>query len=100
MASIAEGVKADFTDGSSAARLRAVFRDPGLQMVSFTITEKGYALADMAGTFFPFVAADLEKGPAHAVHAMSVVTALLYERYQAGRYPLALVSMDNCSHNG
>ena len=100
VASIAEGVKADFTDGSSAARLRAVFRDPGLQMVSFTITEKGYALADMAGTFFPFVAADLEKGPAHAVHAMSVVTALLYERYQAGRYPLALVSMDNCSHNG
>lgn len=100
IASIAEGLKADLTDEVSAERLRQIFRDPGLQMASFTITEKGYALTDMAGNFFPFVTADLERGPAHAVHAMSVVTALLYERYQAGRYPLALVSMDNCSHNG
>ena len=23
-----------------------------------------------------------------------------YERYKAGRYPIALVSMDNCSQNG
>ena len=32
--------------------------------------------------------------------AMAVLTAMLYERYQAGKYPLALVSMDNCSQNG
>ncbi|MBS7315303.1 MAG: mannitol dehydrogenase family protein [Clostridiaceae bacterium] len=100
IASIAEGVKANLKEEASAARLREIFRDPGLQMVSFTITEKGYALTDMAGAFFPFVTADLENGPAYASHAMSVVTALLYERYQAGRYPLSLVSMDNCSHNG
>ena len=25
---------------------------------------------------------------------------MLYERYQAGKYPIAVVSMDNCSHNG
>ena len=31
---------------------------------------------------------------------MAIVTAMLYERYKAGKYPLALVSMDNCSHNG
>ena len=31
---------------------------------------------------------------------MAIVTALLYERFQAGQYPLAVVSMDNCSHNG
>ena len=31
---------------------------------------------------------------------MAVLTAMLYERYQAGKYPLALVSMDNCSQNG
>ena len=97
IASIAEGVKANLSDADAAARLRAIFRDPGLQMASFTITEKGYALTDMAGAFFPFVKADLEKGPAHATHAMSVVTALLYERYRAGRFPISMVSMDNCS---
>ena len=100
IASIAEGVKANLSDTDAAARLRAIFRDPGLQMASFTITEKGYALTDMAGAFFPFVKADLENGPAHATHAMSVVTALLYERYRAGRFPISMVSMDNCSHNG
>ena len=25
---------------------------------------------------------------------------MLYERYKAGKYPIALVSMDNCSQNG
>ncbi len=100
IASIAEGIKADLSRPDASARLRTIFRDPGLQMASFTITEKGYVLTDMTGAFFPFVTADLEKGPAHATHAMSVVTALLYERYQAGRFPISMVSMDNCSHNG
>ena len=31
---------------------------------------------------------------------MAVLVAMLMERYQAGGYPLALVSMDNCSQNG
>ena len=31
---------------------------------------------------------------------MSVVTSLVYDRYLAGQFPLAIVSMDNCSHNG
>jgi fructuronate reductase len=31
---------------------------------------------------------------------MGVVTAMLLARYKAGRYPIALVSMDNCSQNG
>ncbi len=31
---------------------------------------------------------------------MSMVTALLLERFQNGAAPLAVVSMDNCSHNG
>ena len=46
------------------------------------------------------VAADLENGPRNAVSYMGKVTALLYERYLAGRLPIAMVSMDNCSHNG
>ena len=31
---------------------------------------------------------------------MAVLTAMLYVRYQDSRTPIALVSMDNCSHNG
>ena len=69
-------------------------------MVSFTITEKGYALQKADGTWLPYVKADIENGPDQAAGAMAVLTAMLFERYQAGKYPLALVSMDNCSRNG
>ena len=48
----------------------------------------------------PVVVSDIENGPESAKHAMSIVAALLFERFKAGRYPLAVVSMDNCSHNG
>ena len=52
------------------------------------------------GRFREFVQADIDEGPAHARHAMSMVAALLLERFQNGAAPLAVVSMDNCSHNG
>ena len=100
VASIAEGVKGNLSDEASAARLREIFENPSLQMISFTITEKGYALTNASGEVFPFVAKDFENGPKSPSHAMSVVTSLLYTRYQKGQYPLAVVSMDNCSHNG
>ena len=32
--------------------------------------------------------------------ALGKVTALLHERFKAGRLPLTVQSMDNCSHNG
>ncbi|MDD6034903.1 MAG: mannitol dehydrogenase family protein [Lachnospiraceae bacterium] len=81
-------------------KLSAIFENPELQMVSFTITEKGYALEDINGNFLPVVIADMENGPENASHAMSVVAALMWKRFKAGAYKLALVSMDNCSHNG
>ena len=100
IASIARGIRAQRTNEAEWARLTAAFRNPSLQMASFTITEKGYALRDMKGDLIPVAKADMEEGPDHARHAMSAVAALMLERYQAGKYPLALVSMDNCSHNG
>ena len=98
--SVAEALKADSSDPAMMARFKEIFTDPGLQMISFTITEKGYALYRPDGSLMPVVQADMDEGPAHARHAMSMVAALLYERFQAGQYPLAVVSMDNCSHNG
>ena len=100
LAGVAEGLKADFADAASAARLKEIFRAPSLKMLSFTITEKGYALKRTDGTYLPVVEADMKEGPAKARHAMAIVAALLWERFNAGALPMAVVSMDNCSHNG
>ena len=100
VASIAEGLRAGRAYPQDLEKLRTIFRAPSLQMVSFTITEKGYALADLAGRFLPAVEADFADGPSRCSHAMCLVCALLLERYRAGAAPVAMVSMDNCSHNG
>lgn len=98
--SVAQAWKADSTDYESMSALRKLFCNPELQIASFTITEKGYALYDMKKELLPIVEQDMAAGPAHAVHAMSMVTALLFERFQSGAAPIAMCSMDNCSHNG
>ena len=88
IASVTEALKADpqFADWQ---RLVEVFRNPSLQMISFTITEKGYSYNE----------ADLQRG-LEPVFAMGKVTRLLLERFLAGELPLTVQSMDNCSHNG
>ena len=98
--SLAEAVKARPDDPAAWARLKEIFAGPGLQMVSFTITEKGYALRNAEGATLGYVKADMENGPNAVTGAMGVVTSMLYTRFRAGRYPLALVSMDNVSQNG
>ena len=89
VASVTESLKADPSFTEDWARLVEIFQNPSLQMISFTITEKGYGVAP----------ADLERGLT-PVLAMGKVTALLYERFKAGKLPLTVQSMDNCSHNG
>ena len=69
---IADGFDSDY------AKMKEYFKAPSLQMVSFTITEKGYKNMILMGK----------------------ITALLYERFQNGAAPVAMASMDNCSHNG
>ncbi len=98
--SLAEAVKAQASDPEQWKRLKEIFASSSLQLVSFTITEKGYALHRTDGTWLPYVAADIQNGPEKATGAMAVLVAMLYVRYQVGKYPLALVSMDNCSQNG
>ncbi|MGF7142294.1 fructuronate reductase [Anaerotaenia torta] len=98
--SVVESLVADSSCGTDWLRLQEIFRNPSLQMVSFTITEKGYSLYDSKGAYLGVAEADFEAGPAKAGHIMGKVTALLYERYLAGAAPAAMVSMDNCSHNG
>ena len=88
IASVTESLKADY-QFDDWARLVEIFRKPSLQMITFTITEKGYSVND----------ADLARGLT-PVLAMGKVTALLLERFKAGMLPLTVQSMDNCSHNG
>ena len=100
LGSLAEAIKAQSEVPEEWDRLKEIFSDKNLQMISFTITEKGYALKGVDGNYFPFIQKDIDNGPEKPVSAMAVVCALLYERFQAGKAPLAVVSMDNCSHNG
>lgn len=99
-AGIAEGIAGDTARKNSWDRLKEIFRKPSLQMASFTITEKGYNLKSLSGDFTPQVQKDIEEGPKHPENVMAKVAALIYERFKAGELPIAIVSMDNCSHNG
>ncbi|MDO5417828.1 MAG: mannitol dehydrogenase family protein [Lachnospiraceae bacterium] len=98
--SLTEAIKAQSDVAAEWNRLKEIFVNPGLQMISFTITEKGYALKGADGSYFPFIQADIDHGPEKPASAMAVVCALLHERYKENKAPLAVVSMDNCSHNG
>ncbi len=89
IASVTESLKADYLFEADWARLAEIFRNPSLEMISFTITEKGYSIAP----------ADLTRGLTPML-IMGKVTALLLQRYEAGCLPLTVQSMDNCSHNG
>ncbi len=81
-------------------QVAGVMKEPSLQMVSFTITEKGYSLRNANHELTPAVAADMEAGPKDCKTFMAQLTAMCIERGRACKKPLSLVSMDNCSHNG
>ena len=98
--SIAESLAADTADSPDFARLKEIFTKDSLQMATFTITEKGYSLKNGAGELLPSVAADFAAGPSSVTSYMGKVASLLYERFLAGEKPVAMVSTDNCSHNG
>ncbi len=98
--SIAESCMLDADNAAEFDHLKAVFANPSLQMATFTITEKGYVVRDGNGQIVPAVAADLAAGPEKPRSYLGKVASLLYARYQAGGFPMAMISTDNCSHNG
>ena len=81
-------------------RVREIFCDPGLQMVSFTVTEKAYTLREGNREFKDCVVGDLARGPEHCDNVITAAAAMCLERRKVTDKPLALVSLDNCSHNG
>lgn len=99
--SVAAAYKCDSSFTAEWKKFQDAFASSSLQMVSFTITEKGYGLKGKDGAYMPFIVSDMHSGPEGKLSSMmSKVTALVYHRYLHGAASLALCSMDNCSHNG
>jgi len=98
IASIASALRMDRERDMAA--LREVFASPSLQMASFTITEKGYAVRGPGGALLPGAERDVLAGPEDARSYLGRVAALCHERYARCAAPIAMVSMDNCSRNG
>ena len=98
--SVSESCILDSENEKEYSRLKEIFRQPSLKMATFTITEKGYSLVNGAGETVPAVLSDFAAGPEKPSTYIGKVSSLLYERYLSGRLPIAMVSTDNCSHNG
>lgn len=98
--SIVESCILDSENSAEYDRLKGIFAKESLQMATFTITEKGYSLVDGKGNTLPAVNRDYSAGPEKPESYMGKVASLLYHRYLRGKRPIAMVSMDNCSHNG
>lgn len=98
--SIMESLALDSENTESFGRLKEIFTSASLQMATFTITEKGYSVTDSHGELLSDVKKDIENGPEKPCSYMGKVASLLYTRFENGGKPIALVSTDNCSHNG
>ncbi len=93
-ASVADAIVCSTQRPDDWKRFVDIFTNPSLQMVSFTITEKGYATSPS------YVQEDILRGPEKCTTICCMVVSLLNERFKAGAFPVAVVSMDNCSQNG
>ncbi|MCL1863302.1 MAG: mannitol dehydrogenase family protein [Defluviitaleaceae bacterium] len=82
IASMADAFCGDFS------RLCSIIAAPSLQMISLTITEKGYATTTINAT------------PDDAKTTIEQIAAGLLRRHEANAPPLALVTMDNFAENG
>lgn len=98
--SVAEALPLDSADEAAYGRLKEIFAEDSLQMATFTIAEKGYSIVNGKGELLPDVAGDFVNGPGKPASYMGKVASLLYARYQSGKKTIAMVSTDNCSHNG
>ena len=98
--SVVEALVADQAAPKDFARLLEIFENPSLQMASFTITEKGYSIYDGKGEILSVVESGFKDKPENQQHLMGRVAALCYRRFKTCKAPIALSSMDNCSHNG
>ena len=88
--------------GDDREQLLARLAAPAVQIVSLTVTEKGYCHDPATGRLnfrHPEILHDLET-PQAAVSTIGVLTAGLSARRAAGAGPVTVVCCDNLPHNG
>lgn len=100
IASVGDSIYANQSNSQGFEKLRKIFENPSLQMVTFSITEKGYALKDINGNLTRLAKHDLENNPDEAETNMGLIAGLLLRRYLKNQAPIAMVSTDNFSQNG
>lgn len=100
ISSVLESLTVNQNNKEDFKRLKEIFVNPSLKMVSFTITEKGYNVHAPNGSFYPDIQEDVDNDIRNANSYIGKLVLLLHERYKEGQLPIALVSMDNVSHNG
>ena len=98
--SITESLALDAENEADFDRLKEIFRKESLQIVTVTITEKGYSFVNGKGELLREVEEDIKNGPGKPASLIGKITALLYERFLNGAKPIAMVSMDNFPKNG
>lgn len=76
--------------------------DPGVRIVSLTITEGGYGVDDATGEFSPADAATRADmaGAAVPTSAFGMICEALRRRRDQGIVPFTVLSCDNVQHNG
>jgi fructuronate reductase len=88
--------------GTERGRVLARMADPGVEIVSLTVTEKGYCHDPATGRLnfdHPEIVHDLAF-PAEPASTIGVLTAGLSARRAAGVGPITVVCCDNLPHNG
>ena len=88
--------------GSERDRLLSRIANPAVQIVSLTVTEKGYCHDPATGRLnfeHPEIVHDVAN-PEAPVSTIGVLTAGLSARRVAGAGPIAVVCCDNLPHNG
>lgn len=102
IASTAGAFFLDKDDSNTIKNISSLFKNCSLQLVTMTITEKGYRVKDSNDTILSNVQSEIDSGPiiSRLETTISQLAFFLLERYESGKYPIAVLSTDNFSHNG
>lgn len=87
-------------EGFDTEIIRDMYQPHDNLSILVTLKTDGSVEKTVVGSIAESLAADFAAGPSSVTSYMGKVASLLYERFLAGEKPVAMVSTDNCSHNG
>ena len=102
MAARVTGAMIDFLNPGDSAAIIERLADPGIKIVSLTITEGGYFIDPASGHFnptHPDILADA-RNPKAPKTVFGIMLAGLVRRREDGIVPFTIMSCDNIPHNG